>query len=115
MQEKLCFENGDTLDTVFPEYTKFRGKEVFSSKIGGDIEKARALLASPGEWYIRNRKGEHISLSSYSVLEALEYDGETSLITLYMSRPPEDESAVLKEKLAALEEKYAALLSTKGG
>ena len=115
MQEKLCFESGDILDTVFPEFITFRGKEAFSAKIGGDIERAKALLTSPGEWYLRKKDGTALSLAEYSVLEALEYDGESALITIYMAKPPETESAVLKERLDALWEKYSALLSTTGG
>ena len=115
MQEKLCFENGERLDTVFPEFIEFRGKEVFSAKIDGDIGRAKALLASPGSWYLREKDGKTLPLSEYSVLEALEYEAETGLITFYMSKPPENESAVLKAKLDALWEKYNALLSATGG
>ena len=115
MQEKLYFENGECLDTVFPEFIDFRGKEAFSAKVSGDIGRAKALLTSPKNWYLRKKSGENFPLSEYSVLEALEYEAETGLITFYMSKPPEESASVLKEKLASLEQKYAALLSTKGG
>ena len=108
MQEKLYFGNGEIVDTVFPEFTNFRGKRAFTAKVGGDIALIKALLTSPGEWKLRQKTGELISLSEYQLLEKLELETETGLITFYITAENTEDS--LKKELSELREKYALLL-----